>query len=880
MLTIEDASTPRATTPDAGAGRGGGARRGDHPRDDDKNTAVRSPSSHSPEFVEIVDFFEGIEPGHTSNRSPMQHRTTSDPSAEGVVAIAARQREMFRGRHASVVSVDVRPVPSTDGGSHNSQRPEGTSSKTKEGERMMAVVLGNLHPTSGSDKGARDVQFMHTFVLEHKPGLSRGPGDASSSNEFEDSEFSIVDEVFRRVDPVGDSRAPGGLAAGAASLLRAAQSPPPTRLPKGGGSSRDGDSPPANDSEDEMNSSLEPEDGGDSPESLRRTPDQTLDDSVEVEGDVWLTNPMYGEIHGSESTRDSNPEPKNSEGETPRAVRRAPGSAEVVPESPAINFASPNPFEDETEKVKESKELPVSAAVHRSLVGKSRRPMSPDAGSIPLPSPGLLLAQGGGQGGNQPPGNQNQIGGRPGSGSESRLNRVSRRYSHEFEDAGTRRTLFDESPYANRGRPRRFGDGTHGDDDLDDEDEDEDENESAERRARRKERAAAGPPSSRHRRRVYSSASSSPAMSHAGILSVQPSPGAGIEPGTSGLPGNELNRTGSSVAASPVAKRGLNARFQGDPERGDPNTTEGPGADSNRGPRGYEPMARSPQLVTLTERSDEGSVAASMRESVSVSESAINSDSERGSTRNGSVGGSNPGRGERGTNANIGSDDDGTGSLRGYPVAEEAEILDWEDVRGYRVNRRAASGYEPSPSDSPDPGPRSRRTANGGHRGDDRQSYERRSHSARGSRDAHRNAATRYSYDDYGNPIQDGGNYSGVRRSSSSAGGTRTGTGGPPPVQYRGYDRYGDGGYVGIGGYSQPGSRSNSRGSNRSVRTSNRGVSRSVAYERSGTYADNRGSFAGSIPRRAAAGSAPPSPSMGATRAREFGVRSNRERTR
>jgi hypothetical protein len=212
-------------------------------------------------------------------------------------------------------------------------------------------------------------------------------------------------------------------------------------------------------------------------------------------------------------------------------------------------------------------------------------------------------------------------------------------------------------------------------------------------------------------------------------------------------------------------------------------------------------------------------------------------------------------------------------------VAEEAEILDWEDVRGYRVNRHQRAGYEPSPSDSPDPGPRSRRTNGGGYRGDDRGSYERRSHSARGSRDASRNAATRYSYDDYGNPIRDGGNY-GVRRSSSSAGGTRTGTGGPPPVQYRGYDRYGDGGYVGIGGYSQPGSRSNSRGSNRGVRTSNRGVSRSVAYERSGTYADNRGSFAGSIPRRAAAGSAPPSPSMGATRAREFGVRSNRERTR
>ena len=119
MLTIEDASTPRATTPDAGAGRGGGARRGDHPRDDDKNTAVRDSPRSPGGFVEIVDFFEGIEPGHTSNASPMQHRTTSDPSAEGVVAIAARQREMFRGRHASVVSVDVRPVPSTDIGSHS-----------------------------------------------------------------------------------------------------------------------------------------------------------------------------------------------------------------------------------------------------------------------------------------------------------------------------------------------------------------------------------------------------------------------------------------------------------------------------------------------------------------------------------------------------------------------------------------------------------------------------------------------------------------------------------------------------------------------------------------------------------------------------------------
>ena len=54
VLTIEDASTPRATTPDAGAGRGGGARRGDHPRDDDKNTAVRDSPRSPGGFVERV----------------------------------------------------------------------------------------------------------------------------------------------------------------------------------------------------------------------------------------------------------------------------------------------------------------------------------------------------------------------------------------------------------------------------------------------------------------------------------------------------------------------------------------------------------------------------------------------------------------------------------------------------------------------------------------------------------------------------------------------------------------------------------------------------------------------------------------------------------
>ena len=155
---------------------------------------------------------------------------------------------------------------------------------------------------------------------------------------------------------------------------------------------------------------------------------------------MWLTNPMYGDVPDPES----NPGCRASQtddapNETPRAVRRAPGSAEVVPESPAI-LRVPEPFEDEAEGAGEGVRgrgcacLPGGARAGRRrgrrVPDDSRRPMSPDANSIPLPSRSLLGANG--------------ANGRPGSG-ESRLNRVSRRYSHELEDAGTRRTLFDES---------------------------------------------------------------------------------------------------------------------------------------------------------------------------------------------------------------------------------------------------------------------------------------------------------------------------------------------------------------------------------------------------------------------------------------------------
>ena len=334
--------------------------------------------------------------------------------------------------------------------------------------RVMAVVLGNLHATAQGptdDEANGDVQFMHTFVLERgrRGGDTAGAGDEISATRATDG------RDCRRGVPAGGSggrRARAGRAGrGGGVAAPRGESPPPTR---GGLGRRDGDDQTGT-SDGETSSSFgekspkmakngqttadAPEDGGDSPESTktRKTPNaDDLDDSVD-EADVWLTNPMYGDVP------ESNPGHRASQtddapNETPRAVRRAPGSAEVVPESPAINFASPNPFEDEAEGaggggaregVRAAGGVPERGADGAARVpDDSRRPMSPDANSIPLPSRSLLGANG--------------ANGRPGSG-ESRLNRVSRRYSHELEDAGTRRTLFDESPYVNRGRGESTG---------------------------------------------------------------------------------------------------------------------------------------------------------------------------------------------------------------------------------------------------------------------------------------------------------------------------------------------------------------------------------------------------------------------------------------
>ena len=79
---------------------------------------------------------------------------------------------------------------------------------------------------------------MHSFVLAHRHA-QEGEGNVSETNDEESSSFEtrvsrdfhlenakfvIVNEVFRRVDPV-DTNSP---AATAATVLAAAMSPPPT----------------------------------------------------------------------------------------------------------------------------------------------------------------------------------------------------------------------------------------------------------------------------------------------------------------------------------------------------------------------------------------------------------------------------------------------------------------------------------------------------------------------------------------------------------------------------------------------------------------------------------------------------------------------------
>ena len=452
------------------------------------------------------------------------------------------------------------------------------------------MVLGNLHATAQGptdDDVNGDVQFMHTFVLERGTASSggrrrrrRGPRrlETNRNNSQLSTRCSVgwirwATRARRAGRPRGRRR------------CSARRNPRPRRA-RGGARARGDATATTTRTSDGETSSVEkspkmaknggqtpaadgPEDGGDSPESTktRKTPpaDDGLDDSVD-EADVWLTNPMYGDVPESNPVpRDAQTGDHNTQTETPRAVRRAPGSAEVVPESPAINFASPNPFEDEAEGGGEGGEagcrsggcvpsgaptavpgardaadvarrefdsVSVAKPPRRQRPSRPRRERPPRRRRVQAqPRVQAVLARARGRG--------NQADAlrrvavrqqRPRESTRHRRRRRRRRFS-TTTGRGFGRTVTTTEPAACRGG----GDAEQ------------------ERRARRKERSVAGPPSSRYRRRVYSSASSSPAMSHAaGPTSAAPSPG--FEPGTSGFDRN----------ASPAAKRGLNARFQYD----------------------------------------------------------------------------------------------------------------------------------------------------------------------------------------------------------------------------------------------------------------------------------------------------------------------------
>ena len=180
MFTIEDASTPR--------------RAGDpSPRVDDAEE----------------DFYDsGPESAH-------RRLVVVDPTSSGARAISRRQREVFGGRHATVISTDVQLIA---------------------GGGVLAVVLGTLSKGSSLRSrhrgAAKPVTFMHNFILERRVDADRADDrvDADRADARVDADappsslddFIIVNEVFRRVDPVASP------AATAASVLRAALSPPPT----------------------------------------------------------------------------------------------------------------------------------------------------------------------------------------------------------------------------------------------------------------------------------------------------------------------------------------------------------------------------------------------------------------------------------------------------------------------------------------------------------------------------------------------------------------------------------------------------------------------------------------------------------------------------
>lgn len=779
VFTVEDGSTP---TPRGRTGKQSG----------------NEPENQQRDELDELDFYD------SGPESPMRRLLATAPSASGTDGIIARRQRLFKHRHARVVSTDVQTIP---------------------GGNVLAVVLGTLSrrdatasewSRAGSSSGApvckkrgKEVTFMHSFVLRLRRGAPGG-GSKSSKSSADDREiavtsdsskaagvgwavdaeapprdvddFVIVNEVFRRVDPV-DSNSP---AATAATVLAAAMSPPPT--------------PPR------------------------------------------ATTPEEG--HERLAAR-ANRGAAGVAGEDELAARRAAAT------TPRKDFAvaSPNPFVNEREDsftgtvTGHSETSDVSEAQHGSelemadsvlgsepstsarkrassrlvpSVAGASRPTSPDARAIPLPSPGLLS--------------------RPGS-SEHRLRRVASRYDPNGEasdDDGpgrvSRALAFEQEKTSER--PGRV-----------------DRSPRTESQTMSTSDAFApaarggGPPSARvtrehrERRRVYSSASSSPAMSAAaGGGSTHHSP--------------FRDGDGSVAKDSPAAKRGLGfASERIVRTRGFGPADVRDGWDPTLGPG--SPMAGVPReaqrLVTLSERSDEGSQGAhSMSVSVSSQPSVSGRNSEDGDRES-----SHPGR-----------DDDR--SLREFPV-DELEPVNLDDVRVFRMQhpRGAFSGHS-SRRSSPAATParrnsRSRdgaraeaseladypnRDANGNpnpYGGNGARAYDRGAYDARGY-------ATRAYHSARASPVV---SREGPRVRPAGVGGTRAGPGpayGFPP---RGGSR--------SAATSAAASPAPSRGGSR-------GGSRPAPFAPRAEYGYGYGG-------RRRFDSAPPSPSMGATRAEAFGAR-------
>ena len=763
VFTVEDGSTP---TPRGRTGK----QSGNEPENQQRDEAE-------------LDFYD------SGPESPMRRLLATAPSASGTDGIIARRQRLFKHRHARVVSTDVQTIP---------------------GGNVLAVVLGTLsrrdataNSRAGSSSGAprrgKEVTFMHSFVLRLRRGV--GGGSTTKSDVTDDrgiaeksdgeatgiqsqsyaewavdaeapprdvDDFVIVNEVFRRVDPV-DSNSP---AATAATVLAAAMSPPPT--------------PPRATTPEEGNERL-----------------------------VARANRGAAGVAGED------------------VAARLAATATTPRKDPAV--ASPNPFVNEREdSFFETPETSTKGEQHEGHGFGEPSARSPDARAIPLPSPGLLS--------------------RPGS-SEHRLRRVASRYdpngaaSDEDGPGRVSRALAFEQEKTSDG-PGRVVDSHEKSRDVDranrgarakadrsprTESAISNASESAREPSRSESaRAFVGPPSARvtrehrERRRVYSSASSSPAMSAAaGGSSTHHSP--------------FRDGDGSVAKDSPLAKRGLGFASEqvgstGVRDGWDPNFAGSPMAGVPR---------EAQRLVTLSERSDEGSQGAhSMSVSVSSQPSVSGVNSEDGDRES-----SHP------------RDDDR--SLREFPV-DELEPVNLDDVRVFRMQhpRGAFSGHS-SRRSSPAATP-SRRNS-------------RRHDGARaeglGFDDAYATRAAGFRTD-YPNRDAYGGNGA------------------------RAYDRgaYDARGYATRAYHSARASPVVSRegprippgvGGTRAGPTYGfppRGGSRSAATSAAASPAPSRGgSRGGSRPPRVEYGygysgrrrfdSAPPSPSMGATRAEAFGAR-------